>query len=171
VSSYHQRVEEDPVGNPSSDVEPLNPRQVRARRRRRRRQIGWTLFILVALVIFATAYVVVAGDDSSEETTATTLPGESTTTTVAKPFGPYKVTAGVNVRQGPGTTFPSVATIETGHVVFLSCVTDGEVVNGPNGPIGQWLKTTGFGPQGYLTALYVDTKDDLRTNSIPACPK
>ena len=126
---------------------------------------------MVAVAIFAAAYFTVAGDDSADETTGTTVPEASTSTTAVKPFGPYQVTAGVNLRQGPGTTFPTVATIETGHKVFVSCVTDGEVVDGPNGPIGQWLKTTGFGPQGYLTVLYVDTKDDLRNNAIPACPK
>ena len=152
-------------------VELRNPRQERARRRRRRRRFGTALFVVVAAAIFAAAYFTVAGDDSTDETTGTTVPEASTSTTAAKPFGPYKVTTGVNLRQGPGTIYPPVATIETGHVVFVSCVTDGEVLNGPNGPIGQWLKTTGFGPQGYLTALYVATGDDLRNNAIPACPR
>jgi hypothetical protein len=151
-------------------VEPVNQRQRRARRRRRRRRIGTALFILVAVAILGAAYLAVSSDDSSDETTATTVPGLTTTTTEPKPFGPYSVTAGVNVRQGPGTSYPAIATLETGRRVFVSCVVDGEVVNGPNGPIGQWLRTTGFGPQGYLTALYVNTRDDLRNNTIPKCP-
>jgi hypothetical protein len=76
----------------------------------------------------------------------------------------------VHVRQGAGTSFPAVGTIELGHDVFVACYVDGEPVDSPNGPITQWLKLTGFGPHGWVTALYVSTGDDLTNNRIPPCP-
>jgi hypothetical protein len=150
----------DPVGP--------TPRQVRARRRRRRRQIGTALFVVVAAAVFLTAFVVVSGgDDGSDDraTASTTAPS----TTAPVPRGPYQVTTGVNVRQSPATSAPVVGLIETGHEVFVACVTEGQVVEGPNGPIAEWLRIVGFGPNGYLTALYVDVGDDLRTDAIPPC--
>jgi hypothetical protein len=148
---------------------PLTARQVRARRRRRRRTIGTLLFLAVAIGIFAAAYFVFVGTDDSSDRAATTSIAV-TTTSVPKPAGPYRVTTGVNVRQGPGTTFPSVGTIETGHVVFVSCVVDGQPVDAPTGPVTKWLRLTGFGPVGYLTVAYVDVGDDLNVEGkIPTC--
>jgi hypothetical protein len=170
LSSYHFAVAEGAGGDESPSIDSLNPRHRRAQRRRRRRQLGTALFVVIVIVIFGLAYLAVAGGDSSDEATSTTVVRSSTSTTTAKTFGPYKVTAGVNVRQGPGTTFPTVGTVETGREVSVACVTNGEAVNSPTGPIAQWLKTTGSGPIGYITALYVETGDDLRTNAIPPCP-
>jgi uncharacterized protein YraI len=142
---------------------------MRARRRRRRRIIGTLLFLAVAIGVFATAYVALFGDDSSDNA-ATTTSALVTTTTVPKPAGPYRVTTGVNIRQGPGTTFPPVGAIESGHMVFVSCVIDGQSVDGPSGPITKWLRLTGFGPAGYLTLAYVDVGDDLNVpGRIPPC--
>jgi uncharacterized protein YraI len=76
----------------------------------------------------------------------------------------------VNVRQGPGTNFPTVGTIQTGAQVFASCVTEGAPVDGPTGQVTKWLRLTGFGPIGYLTVAYVDTGDDLNVaGKIPVC--
>lgn len=158
------------MGEPSPPVAPRNPRQVRARRRRRRRAIGTLLFIVVAVVIFAiAAFALTGGDDSSDEATTTTA--AAATTTTAPPFSAsYKVTDGVNVRQGPGTSFPPAGTVETGNAVTVVCVAQGEPVNGPNGPDPQWLKVTGPGAAGYITSIYVSTGEDLRNGKIPACP-
>jgi hypothetical protein len=149
----------------------VTPRQRRVRRRRRRRLIGVLIFTVVAVGILGVAYLAVAGPDDSEADRSgpTAVTGPSTTT-VAKPAGPYRVTTGVNVRQGPGTNFPAVGTVQTGHQVFVSCVAEGQAVDGPSGPVTKWLRLTGFGPVGYLTALYVDTGDDLKVaGKIPAC--
>jgi uncharacterized protein YraI len=128
------------------------------------------LFIVVALGIYAfAAFALAGGGDSSDEAATTTT--AAATTTTAPPFaGSYKVTDGVNVRQGPGTTFPTAGTIEIGKSVLVVCVAQGEPVNGPNGPDPQWLKITGIGPTGYVTSIYVATGDDLRNGKIPACP-
>jgi len=142
---------------------------VRARRRRRRRTIGTLLFLAVAVGIFAAAYFVLVADDSSDQA-ATATSALVTTTSVAKPAGPYRVTTGVNIRQGPGATFPSVGAIETGHQVFVSCVIEGQPVDAPSGPVTKWLRLTGFGPAGYLTLAYVDVGDDLNVpGKIPPC--
>jgi uncharacterized protein YraI len=125
----------------------------------------------VAIGIFAAAYFVFIGtDDSSSHDAATATTEGATTTSVPKPAGPYRVTTGVNVRQGPGTTFPSVGTIQTGHQVFVSCVVEGQPVDAPTGPVTKWVRLTGFGPVGYLTVAYVDVGDDLNVpGKIAAC--
>jgi len=165
-------VDETSTGDEPAGPAPLTPRQVRARRRRRRRAIGVVVFLLVALGIIGVAYFAVAdpGDDSSGRADSAGSSTSPTTTTVVKPAGPYRVTTGVNVRQGPGTDFPTVGTIETGHMVFASCVIEGAPVQGPSGPVTKWLRLAGFGPAGYLTVAYVDTGDDLNVaGKIPAC--
>jgi uncharacterized protein YraI len=133
---------------------------------------GILLFVVVALGIFAfAAFALTGGDDSRDEATTTTATVAAVTTTTAPPYaGSYKVTDGVNVRQGPGTTFPTAGTIEVGHSVLVVCVAQGQPVNGPNGPDPQWLKITGIGPTGYVTSIYVATGDDLHNGKIPACP-
>jgi len=143
-------------------------RPVRARRRRRRRRLGALVFALIAVGVVGATYLSLTGGSKSSEArkTVTTLP---VTTTVAKPFGPYKVTTGVNVRQGAGTNFPSAGTISTGHSVFVACVVEGQPVAAPSGPETRWLRLSGFGPTGYVTALYVNTGDDLTNNKIPRC--
>ncbi len=128
---------------------------------------GVLIFVVVAAGILGVAYLAVAGpDDSSDSSNRSSAPTGPTTTTVAPPAGPYRVTTGVNVRSGPGVSFPSVGTIETGHQVFVSCVAEGESVEGAS----KWLRLTGFGPIGFLTVRYVDTGDDLNiAGKIPAC--
>lgn len=128
------------------------------------------LFLLIAGGVFAAAYLVLAGGNDTANDAGqgiTTLPPS---TTVVKAFGPYKVTTGVNVRQGAGTNFPSVGTVETGRPVFVACVVEGQPVDGPTGPDPRWLRLTGFGPNGYVTALYVSTGEDLTSKKIPNCP-
>jgi hypothetical protein len=164
-------VDEEPGGAQTSARAERNPRQVQARRRRRRRRFGVVLFLAVAIGVFAAAYVGLASNDNSSDSTGgSTITTGPTTTTVVKPLGPYKVTTGVHVREGAGTSFPTVGTVETGHEVFVACYVDGEAVASPAGPITQWLKLTGFGPHGWVTALYVSTGDDLTNNRIPPCP-
>lgn len=128
------------------------------------------LFLLVAVGIFATAYFAVSeGDDSPDDGSSTTLVG-GPTTTLAPFAGSYKVTTGVNVRQGAGTTFPTVGVVEEGRSVLVVCVVEGEVVNAPSGANAQWLKVTGLGPSGYASAAFVAVGDDLRNQKIPTCP-
>jgi hypothetical protein len=158
------------AGDERSDAPPpLTARQVRARRRRRRRTIGTLLFLAVAIGVFAAAYFALFADDSSDRASTTTS-SPVTTTAAPKPAGPYRVTTGVNIRQGPGTTFPAVGAIETGRQVFVSCVIDGQPVDAPSGATTKWLRLTGFGPAGYLTVAYVDVGDDLNVpGKIPLC--
>jgi hypothetical protein len=146
-----------------------NPRQVRARRRRRRRQIGTLVFVLVAAGIFAAAYFAVTGDDDSAQDDIS-ADGPLVTTTVQAPFAAnYKSTTGLNVREGAGTTFPTVGVVEQGRDVTVVCVKEGEVVNAPSGPNAQWLEVAGPWTVGYVSSAYVLVGDDLRANKVPAC--
>ena len=132
---------------------------------------GVFVFLVVAGAVLAAAYVSLAGSDDAANDVTRPTTDLVTTTTAVPAAGPYRVTTGVNIRQGPGTTFPSVGTIEIGHVVFVACVVDGQPVDGPTGPSTKWLRLTGFGPVGYLTVQYVDLGTDLTVpGKIPPCP-
>jgi hypothetical protein len=162
-------VDSDPVAEPVPA--PRNPRQVRARRRRRRRQIGTLIFLVVAAAVLATAYFALSGgDDSSHDATSTTAPAGAATTTTVAFSGSYTATTGINVRQGAGTSFPTVATVETGRPMTVVCVVDGEPVNAPTGPNAQWLRITAPAPGGYVSAAFVNVGDDLNSKKIPPCP-
>jgi len=160
-------------GLPTSSPAPsstLNPRQARARRRRRRRRFGTLLFLVVAAAILATAYFAVAGGDGSSDDSPQAS-GTLVTTTVAPPFvASYKVTSGINVRQAPGTTAPTVGAVEQGRAVTVVCVVEGETVNAATGSSTKWLKVAGSWPVGYVSAAYVLAGDDLASGKIPACP-
>ncbi len=152
----------------------LTPRQLaaqrRRRRRRRRRAFGVLVFFAVAAGVFAAAYFSLVGSDTGSNGAAGRRAPRSTTTTVPRPTGPYRVVTGVNVRQGPGTNYPTVGTVETGHSVFVACVTDGESVDGPTGPSTKWVRLAGFGPLGYVTVQYVTMGSDLDIpGKIPVC--
>ena len=55
--------------------------------------------------------------------------------------------------------------------MFVTCVIDGESIDGPTGPSTKWVRLGGFGPTGYVTVQYVDLGADLQTpGKIPACP-
>ena len=165
----------DDVAAPGLDQDvhpPRNPRQVRARRRRRRRQFGTLLFVVVAAGVFAAAYFALAGDDKSSKSGTSAAGSLVTTTTVAPPFvATYKATAGLNVRQSPGTNnVPIVGVVETGREVTVVCVIEGEPVNTPTGPNSQWLKVAAPSPAGYVSSAFVAVGGDLTAKKIPACP-
>ncbi|MDQ1431482.1 MAG: hypothetical protein QOF40_2084 [Actinomycetota bacterium] len=131
---------------------------------------GVLLFFVVAIGVFSATYLTFVGSDSSSNNAAAPTAELATTTTGPKVAGPYRVITGVNVRQGPGTNYPSVGTIQTGHVVFITCTVDGQPVVGPRGPSTKWLKLIGFGPIGYITVQYVDIGSDLDApGKIPVC--
>jgi uncharacterized protein YgiM (DUF1202 family) len=146
-------------------------RYERYRRKRRRRIIAfWVLFLLVlgggaaaALTLFG------SGDDDA--------PRVAPTTTAAPGFPNipsaklYKVTTGVNVRSGPGTTYRALGAVETGVEVLVYCQIDGQVVNGPAGATNQWLYVDHNGIKGYVTAQYVAMGAALDDPTVTAvCP-
>ncbi len=54
--------------------------------------------------------------------------------------------------------------------MFVACVIDGESVAGPAGPTTKWVRLAGFGPQGYVTVVYVTMGSDLDVpGKIPVC--
>ncbi len=139
---------------------------------------GAALWVLLAIVVVvgvgAAAALIGSGSndtnnannsDNSNQSGSTTTSGSgvSSTTTTGPPlpaFRSYKVTDGVNIRSGPGTTYPVVGTVELGNEVVVFCVIDGETIPGPAGPTNKWLRvtykpTTGNELNGYVTGQYV----------------
>lgn len=148
-----------------------SPSARRARRRRWRRAIGALVFVGIAVAVLAIAYTALPGsDDKSADNAASHRPVFATTTPPIPPAGPFKVTQGVNVRSGPGTSFPSIATIDLGKEVMVVCVIDGEPVNSAAGPDTKWVRVTATGVSGYVTSLYVATGSAIANPAvIPVC--
>lgn len=152
------------------DVRELTPRERRRRRRRLRHAIGWIAFLLVAGGILYAAWATFGGSSSSDDTRAagtTTAP----TTTTLPPAGPFRTTAGVNVRGGPATTQPAVATLDLGTQVMVVCATQGESVDTPGGPQTIWVRVTAGATTGFVSAAFVDIGPALGDPTrIGACP-
>ena len=160
-----------PVGaEPPPPISPT-PRELRARRRRRRRVVGVVVLVLIALAIGGAVYVAASGSDSSPKRVAS-APVTSSTTTVPKVHvaGPYLVTTSVNIREAPSTANKIVGTVSIGKKVLVLCVADGETVTAPTGTSNKWLRITGLGATGYVSAPYVETGADLTNPTvIPVC--
>lgn len=154
---------------PRNPSVPPNPSVRRARRRHWRRAIGTVVFAVVAVAIVTVAFKAISAPDNASKASK----GRLVTTTVVStvpPAGPYKVTDGLNVRAGPGRTFPSIGTIELGKEVMVSCVIDGEMVDGPSGPTNKWLRVTTSNAAGYVTSQYVATGAAVNDPAvIPRC--
>ena len=72
----------------------------------------------------------------------------------------------MNVRSGPGTTYPVLGTVETGFEVLVVCVIDGENVPGPVGASNKWLRVMYNELSGYVTSLYVATGTAINDPSV-----
>jgi hypothetical protein len=162
-------------GAPLAAPSPVYRARVQRRKwRRRRRLLGTLAFLAVAAVLGYFLVSSLGGDDESpkQEVAAGGKDDENstTTTTAPPPAGPYKVTDGVNLRAGPGSSFASLGQIEVGNEVQVVCVTDGEAVPGPSGETTKWLRVVTFGPAAYITAQYVATGPDIQSPTIiPPC--
>jgi hypothetical protein len=160
-------MEVEPNGDAVRDLRTRRSR--RARWHRRRRWIGFLAFALVAAAVLAIAWRDVSGDDDRSQVTATSV--LATTTPPIPPAGPFKVTDGVNVRTGPGTTYPAVGTIELGKEVMVTCVVSGEAITGPRGVVTTWVHVTAPGVVGYVTSQYVAVGNAIDDpHVIPPCP-
>jgi hypothetical protein len=171
-----------PVGGEPSD-EPLDERVERElarraaryerwrRKRRRRLAAFWVVFLLILVGGVAAGFALFGGgdDDSTSAATTTAVPSDLPNIPPAKL---YKVTDGVNIRSGPGTTFRAVGTVETGFEVLVICQAEGENVNGPVGPSNKWLYVQYNDVNGYVTSQYVAVGpaiNDLKV--IGPCPR
>jgi hypothetical protein len=136
--------------------------------------MGILVFVAAVVGVVVAVYLALAGSGDSGSGRASSPTPSTTvapTTTTLKPAGPFVLTDGVNVRTGPGTTFPSRGTITTGTKVLVVCATDGQTIDGPKGPTSKWVEITGTTPVGYVTNQYVATGaaiDDPKV--IPICP-
>lgn len=78
------------------------------------------------------------------------------------PPAKYEIDGGVNLRQGPATNTTLLAKLPDGAKVRVICKTAGQDVTGSDGSTNLWLRIDlGQYGVGYVSALYVDTGDDL----------
>jgi Bacterial SH3 domain len=134
----------------------------RAHERESGRAEIWIILVLVLALGGAILWAVTRNGDEPLRDTAlasTTTTGVSVPT--LPPPRPYKVIDGVNVRAGPGTTFPILRQVEKGNEVTVVCRAEGQSVTTPQGATNLWLRVM-LDPQiGYVSAAYVDTRGDL----------
>ena len=105
-------------------------------------------------------------DDDVADATATTTTVDPLVPTTLPPPKDYKVNDGVNVRGAPTTTAAVVAQVETGKSVTVVCRTEGQSVTSSAGSTNQWLRVTVGETPGYVSALYVDTGDDIDDTTL-----
>lgn len=145
---------------------------------RRGGEHGWAeiviLLLFAAVIGFAFVWALVLHEkppdtDSASSVTSTTLPS---TPGSLPPARKYKVIDGVNVRQGPATNTTVLTKLEDGTTILVECRVQGQDVTGPDGSTSQWLRTTlTEGAVGYVSALYVDTGNDIEDiTRIGICP-
>jgi uncharacterized protein YgiM (DUF1202 family) len=147
-------------------------RYQRWRRKRRRHLIAfWLLFLLLVVGGIAAAFALAGGSDEGSARAPTTTTAAGSDLPDIPPAKSYKVTDGVNIRSGPGTTYRAVGTVETGFEVLVICQIDGQAVNGPVGPSNKWLYVLSNGINGYVTAQYVAVGPAINdTTVIGECP-
>ena len=132
----------------------------------------WVLFTVVVLVGVGAGAVLFGSssndskDDGSSSQDGSSLPSTTTTQLPIPVLRSYKVTTGVNVRSGPGTTYSVVGTVETGYEVLVVCVIDGETIPGPLGPSNKWLRVTYDQLTGYITSQYVAVGTAINDPSV-----
>jgi len=160
----------------ASDLSPPVPRRPRRSHHGVAFAVLFLVIVLIGLGAGAALFGVDSDDitgDSSDDVSAAGEGSTSTTTTVpALPAPhPYKVTDGVNVRSGPGTSYAILGTVETGYDVTVVCSIDGELVDGPFGPTNKWLRIELDAMQGYVTSEYVATGGAINDPAvIGTCP-
>jgi uncharacterized protein YgiM (DUF1202 family) len=131
-------------------------RYQRWRRKRRRHILAfWLLFLLLVVGGIAAAFALAGGSDQGSARPPITTTTAASDLPDIPPAKLYKVTDGVNIRSGPGTTYRTVGTVETGFEVLVICQIEGQAVTGPVGPSTKWLYILYNGINGYVTAQYV----------------
>jgi uncharacterized protein YgiM (DUF1202 family) len=127
-------------------------------------RISEYLVILLTLAVLggALAWAYTSRDDAEPSaSTATTTTVDPLTPTTLPPPKWYKVNDGVNVRGAPTTSAPVVGRVETGKAILVVCRTEGQSVTSSEGSSNQWLRVVVALQPGYVSALYVDTGDDI----------
>ena len=131
------------------------------------------LVILLVIVVLGGALLWAFSqpdDEKSDATSSTTTTIDPTVPATMPPPKAYKVNGGVNVRGGPTTGSPIVGQVESGKAVLVMCRTEGQSVTAPEGSTNQWLRVTVGTTTGYVSAIYVETGDDIEdTNIIGLC--
>ena len=124
--------------------------------------------ILLTLVVLggalAWAFTRPDDDDGATSTTSTTVDPLAPMTLPPPKF--YEVNDGVNLRGAPTTSSAIVGRVETGKDVLVVCRTEGQSVTSSEGSSNQWLRVVVALQQGYVSALYVDTDDDIDDTTV-----
>jgi uncharacterized protein YgiM (DUF1202 family) len=127
------------------------------------------IVILLVVIVLGGALVWAStrpNDATSDATSTTSTTADPSIPPTLPPPRSYKVNDGVNVRGGPTTGSPIVGQVETGKAVLVVCRTEGQSVTAPSGSSNLWLRVT-IGPStGYVSALYVETGDDIDNTSV-----
>ena len=136
-------------------------------------QEGWAevvvLLLFAALIGFAFLWALVLHEKPPEKVEA--APFDPTASTLVPPTLPqparYEVDGGVNVRRGPGTATEMLTKLGDGKKVTVICKAVGQDVTGEDGSTNLWLRID-LGPYGvgYVSALYVDTGDDIENPNL-----
>lgn len=127
-------------------------------------RISEYLVILLTFAVLggALAWAFTSRDDAEPTaSTATSTTVDPLTPATLPPPKDYKVSDGVNIRGAPTTTAPVVGQVETGKSVTVVCRTEGQSVTSSAGSTNQWLRVTIGETPGYVSALYVDTGNDI----------
>lgn len=134
---------------------------------------GWAEYVIVLLTAavlgFAFLWALVLHEKPPEEdrsdATLATATGSTLTPPTLPPPRKYKTDGGVNVRQGPATNTTVITKLDDGTPVLVECRVEGQDVTTPTGSSNQWLRVTLDGAVGYVSAVYVDTGDDIEDAS------
>ncbi|MGH4033304.1 SH3 domain-containing protein [Actinomycetota bacterium Odt1-20B] len=85
------------------------------------------------------------------------LARETVTEAAATGAKSYPLAADVNVRSGPGTSYPKIGHLPKGTRVTITCQRPGELVKGPTGTSRIWDR---IGSGRYVSDTYVRTGSD-----------
>jgi uncharacterized protein YgiM (DUF1202 family) len=144
---------------------------------RKRRSASWRsedgrvaeyLVILLVIVVLggALAWAFTRKDETSDATSTTTTTVDPSVPPTLPPPKAYKVNDGVNMRGAPTTSAPIVGRVQTGKEVLVMCRTEGQSVTSSEGSSNLWLRVVVALQQGYVSALYVETGDDIDDTTV-----
>jgi uncharacterized protein YgiM (DUF1202 family) len=124
------------------------------------------ILLTIAVLGGALAWALSRPDDERADTTTTSTTVDPLAPVTLPPPKFYKVNDGVNLRGAATTSSAIVGRVETGKEVLVVCRTEGQSVTSSEGSSNQWLRVVVALRQGYVSALYVETGDDIDDTTV-----